>query len=161
MNFYQQLGFLVFGSRLKRLSENFLSDVNKIYACHNINFDATWFPVFYMLSKQKEISIKQISDELNISHPAASQLVSGLQQKGFIKSIISKKDARHKAVTFTAKGEKHLQKIKPVWTALEKAMIDLCNENAQSKNILKALTSIEKNIAKTSLLERVENYLEN
>jgi DNA-binding MarR family transcriptional regulator len=143
MNFYQDLGFLVFGSRLKRLGDTFLNDVNRIYKDHKINFDASWFPVFYILSQRKEISIKEISDDLKVSHSAISQLVSSLQQKGLIKSVVSKKDARHKAITFTAKGEKLLQKILPVWNALEKAMNKLVDESASSKKILKALTTIE------------------
>ena len=159
MNFYQQLGFLVFGSRLKRLGDTFINDVNRIYKKHNIEFDASWFPVFYILSKKKEISIKEISDELNVSHSAISQLIASLQQKGLIKSVTSKKDARHKAITFTAKGEKLLQKIKPVWRALEKAMEDLAAEKNQSKKILNALMSMEESIQKKNLFQRIEENL--
>ena len=159
MNFYQDLGFLVFGSRLKRLSESFLNDVNKIYQKHKIGFDASWFPIFYILSKNEEVSIRAIADELNISHSAASQMVSGLQEKGFIRSVTSKKDARHKAVTFTAKGAKLLQKIEPVWSALQKAMEELANENSQSKKILDALTAMEKNLQKQDVFERIEKKL--
>ena len=159
MNFYQQLGFLVFGSRLKRLGDTFINDVNRIYKNHKIDFDASWFPVFYILSHKKEISIKEISDELNVSHSAISQLVSSLQQKGLIKSVTSKKDARHKAITFTAKGEKLLQKIKPVWNALQKAMEELTDQKADSKKILAALTGIEEGIQQTNLFERIENHL--
>jgi DNA-binding MarR family transcriptional regulator len=103
MNFYQQLGFLVFGSRLKRLGDTFINDVNRIYKNNKIDFDASWFPVFYILSQKKEVSIKEISNELNVSHSAISQLVSGLQQKVIIKSVTSKKDARHRTKTITAK----------------------------------------------------------
>src|ERR1700754_1646842 len=131
MNFYQQLGFLVFGSRLKRLSDTYLNDVNRIYKKHKIDFDASWFPVFYLLSEKKEVSIKEISDELNVSHSAISQLLSSLQQKGLIKSGMSKKAARHRAITCTAKGAKLSEKIKPVWNALQTAMEELANENAQ------------------------------
>ena len=159
MNFYQQLGFLVFGSRLKRLGDNFLSDVNKIYKQHNIAFDASWFPVFYILSQKEEASIKEISDELSVSHSAISQLISSLQQKGLIKSVVSKKDARHRAVTFTAKGQKLLAKIQPVWNALQQAMEQLTNENAQSKKILDALSALEKNIQKETVFDRVEKML--
>jgi len=159
MNFYQSLGFLVFGSRLKRLGDTFLNDVNRIYKSHNISFDASWFPVFYILSQKQEVSIKEISDDLNVSHSAISQLISSLQQKGLIKSVVSKKDARHKAVTFTAKGEKLLQKIKPVWNALQQAMEELANENAQSKKILDALTALEKNMQKEGVFDRVEKIL--
>jgi len=66
MNFYQQLGFLVFGSRLKRLSDTFINDINKVYKSYNIQFDASWFPVFYILSQKEEVSIKEISDDLNV-----------------------------------------------------------------------------------------------
>jgi DNA-binding MarR family transcriptional regulator len=159
MNFYQDLGFLVFGSRLKRLGDTFINDVNSIYKDHKIEFDASWFPVFYILSQKKEVSIKEISDDLKVSHSAISQLISSLQQKGLIKSVVSKKDARHKAITFTAKGEKLLQKILPVWNALEKAMNELVEESASSKKILKALTAIESGIKEKNLFERIDVHL--
>jgi len=160
MNFYQQLGFLVFGSRLKRLGDTFIGDVNRIYKNHKISFDASWFPVFYILSLKKEISIKEISGELNVSHSAISQLVGSLQQKGLIRSVVSKKDARHKVITFTAKGEKLLQQIRPVWSALEKAMEQLVDESAQSKKMLAALTALEKNMQEKTVFDRVEKILE-
>ena len=159
MNFYQDLGFLVFGSRLKRLGDTFINDVNRIYKDHKIQFDASWFPVFYILSQKKEISIKEISEDLSVSHSAISQLLSSLQQKGLIKSVVSKKDARHKAITFTAKGERLLQKIKPVWNALEKAMNELVEESVNSKKILKALAAIEAGIREKNLFERIDAHV--
>jgi DNA-binding MarR family transcriptional regulator len=159
MNFYQDLGLLVLGSRLKRLGDTFINDVNKIYKDHKIDFDASWFPVFYILSQKKEISIKEIADDLKVSHSAISQLASSLQQKGLIRSVVSKKDARHKAITFTAKGEKHLQKIKPVWTALEEAMNELVEESANSKKILKALMAIETGLQNKNFFERIDAHL--
>lgn len=159
MNFYQDLGFLVFGSRLKRLGDAFINDVNRIYKDHKIPFDASWFPVFYILSRKKEISIKEISDDLNVTHSAISQLLASLQYKGLIKSVVSKKDARHKAITFTAKGEKLLQKIKPVWAALEKAMEELVEESSYSKKILQSLTAIEAGIKNKNLFERIDAHL--
>jgi DNA-binding MarR family transcriptional regulator len=159
MNFYQDLGYLVFGSRLKRLSEAFLNDVNKIYKSHKIPFDASWFPVFYILSQKKEVSIKEVADDMNVSHSAASQLISNLQQKGLIKSVVSTKDARHKVIRFTAKGEKLLLKIKPVWTALQDAMDELMQTSSESKKILTALTKVEKQLQERTLFERIEENL--
>jgi len=159
MNFYQSLGFLFFGTRLKRLSEAYLNDVNKIYKKRKIGFDASWFPVFYIIAEHGEVSIRQISNELRISHSAASQMVSSLQQKGFIKSTVSKTDARHKVVAFTAKGQKLLLKVQPVWTALQQAMEELSNETAQSKKILDALTALENNLQHSGVYERVENKM--
>lgn len=159
MNFYQSLGYLFFGTRLKRLSEQFLNDVNKIYKHHKISFDAAWFPVFYLIAEHDEVSIRTISNELRISHSAASQMISSLQQKGFVKSTVSKTDARHKAVTFTAKGQKLLQKVQPVWKALQKAMEELSIENTQSKKLLDALSALENNLQKEGVYERVQRKM--
>lgn len=156
MNFYQSLGFLVFGSRLKRLGDYFIGEVSKVYQSHKIPFDAAWFPVFYILSRKKEVSIRAIANELGISHSAASQIVTGLQEKRLVKITISRRDARAKAVTFTAKGEKLQQKIEPVWQALQKAMEKLAAEGKKSKYILQALTEMENNLQQQSLFDRIE-----
>lgn len=159
MNFYQTVGYLFFGTRLKRLSEFYISDVNKIYQKHKINFDASWFPVFYILSRDKEVSIRKISNELYISHSAASQMVSSLQEKGFVRSKVSKEDARHKVVTFTAKGEKMLEKVKPVWDTLNKVMEDVIAESPASKKLLQSLSSFENSLLEQGLYARVEKEL--
>ena len=159
MELYQSVGYLLFGTRLKRLSETFLSDVNRIYRKHKIRFEASWFPVFYLLSEQREVSIKQIADALHISHSAASQLISSLQGKGLVKSEVSSSDARHKVVAFTAKGERLLQQVLPVWQAMQQAMEELSSESAASKKLLHALTAIENNLAEKSVFERMEEKL--
>ena len=49
MSIYKKTGVLLFGTRLKRLSDKFLSDLSKIYKDEDIRFEAGWFPVFYLL----------------------------------------------------------------------------------------------------------------
>lgn len=159
MNFYQSLGFLVFGSRLKRLGDTFLNDVNKVYKSHKIDFEASWFPLFYILSRREEVSIREIADELGTTHSAASQAVTGLQEKGLVKITVSRKDARAKAVAFTAKGQKLQQKIEPIWQALQQAMEQLAGEGRKSKHVLQALTEMEMNLQEQSLFNRIEGQL--
>ncbi|HAO49511.1 MAG TPA: MarR family transcriptional regulator, partial [Runella sp.] len=67
MNFYQKLGGLILGSRLRRLSEYFLSEVNKVYAEKGIAFDASWFSMFYLISKNEHISLIDIAETLEVS----------------------------------------------------------------------------------------------
>lgn len=159
MNFYESLGFLVFGSRLRRLSETFLGDVNRLYEAHELAFDAAWFPVFYILSRQETVSIRDIADELLISHSSVSQLISALQQKGLVKTTADPNDARRKVVAFTPKGKKLQQQIAPVWTALSTAMEELVNEGRHSKQLLKAIGELEAGMAQRSLFERVEQIM--
>ena len=159
MSFYESLGFLVFGSRLRRLSETFLADINEVYKAHHLTFDASWFPVFYILSRKQTVSIRDISDELGVSHSAVSQLISSLQQKGLIKSTADASDARKKVVAFTAKGARLQEKIAPIWDALDTAMQDLTASGKHSKTILKAIAEIETALAEKSIFNRVEQKL--
>jgi DNA-binding MarR family transcriptional regulator len=159
MNFYQSLGVLVFGSRLKRLSDAFLSDVNRIYKSHNIPFEASWFPVFYLLSRQDTVSITDIAAQLEVSHSAASQLVSNLQEKGILKTTTTPDDARKKLVCFTPKGKKILAQVLPVWAALQKAMEQLITEGEHSGHLLHAITEIENGLESSPLLNRIEAHL--
>ncbi len=109
MNFYQNLGYLVLGSRLRRLSEAFLSEINRAYQNEGIDFDASWFPVFYLLSKNGSLSIKELSDQTEVSHPAASQLITNLKNKKLVATNTCSDDGRRQLVQLTEKGKQLLQ----------------------------------------------------
>src|ERR1700709_1654660 len=118
MNLYQSLGYLVLGSRLRRLSEAFLAEINRAYQNEGIQFDASWFPVFYLLSKNGSLSIKELSDITGVSHPAASQLVTNLKSKKLLKTTTCADDGRRQLVQLTKAGHTLLAQILPVWEAL-------------------------------------------
>lgn len=92
MNFYESLGFLVFGSRMRRLSEFFLIELNKVYHNLDLDFEASWFPMFFLVSNQHPVSLNDIAKQLEISHSAVSQLASVLKKKGLITSVKSQID---------------------------------------------------------------------
>src|ERR1700759_3540993 len=125
MNFYESLGYLVLGSRLRRLSEAFLSEINKTYQAAGIEFDASWFPGFYLLSQNDSLSIQELSDTIGVSHPAASQLVTNLKSKKLLKPPTCADDGRRQLVQLTKAGHALLQKIMPVWEALSLTMEEL------------------------------------
>lgn len=159
MSFYKQSGVLIFGSRLRRISEAFLADVNNIYKHHGINFDAAWFPIFYMLSRQGALSIREISLELEVSHSAASQLISKLEEKGLIRTGVDKTDSRKKLVSFTAKGQKLLKQVQPIWTAVQQAMDELLQEMPHGQLLMPAISELESSFSKASIFERIEKHL--
>ncbi len=159
MAFYEQTGVLVFGSRLRRLSESFLADVNRIYKFHGIPFDASWFPIFYLLSGEESLSIRDLSEALETSHSAASQLVSKLQEKGLLKTVADKSDARRKKVAFTAKGQKLLKQVKPIWKAVQAAMDELLQESPENRQFMAAIWSTEQSLAQQSVFNRIEKHL--
>ncbi|MGF6846768.1 DNA-binding MarR family transcriptional regulator [Chitinophaga sp. W3I9] len=159
MSFYPSLGYLVFGSRLRRLSEYFLMEVNKVYEQAGIPFDASWFPVFYLLSRQQPVPMIDIAEQLEISHSAVSQMVTNLKKKGLLKTTPCKEDGRRQLVAFSKKGEDLLQQIQPVWEAITGAMEALATENKQSQQILAAIAQIEQSVQQKSLSERIRQQL--
>ena len=143
MNFYESLGYLVFGSRLRRLSEAFLSEVNKTYQTAGIDFDASWFPVFYLLSQNDSLSIKELSDTTGVSHPAASQLITNLKNRKLVTSATCTDDGRRQLVTLTDSGRELLTQILPMWDAISAAMTELVESDEMAKQLLPAITGLE------------------
>jgi DNA-binding MarR family transcriptional regulator len=159
MNIYQNLGYLVLGSRLRRLSEGFISEINKSYQNEGIDFDASWFPVFYLLNKNDTLSIKELSQQTEVSHPAASQLIANLKSKELVTSITSLYDGRKQIIQLTSKGKQLLSEIIPIWDAILKGMEELITENPDCMPLLSAIDVLEKAFKKNPLSERISSKL--
>jgi DNA-binding MarR family transcriptional regulator len=159
MNLYQSLGYLVLGSRLRRLSEVFLSEINRAYQNEGIDFDASWFPVFYLLSKNDALSIKELSEQTEVSHPAASQLIANLKSKSLVTSATCTDDGRRQLITLTDKGKMLLSQILPVWDAVLGAMDELISSDEEGSRFLPAITAMESIFKQNSLSDRIAGKL--
>jgi DNA-binding MarR family transcriptional regulator len=159
MNLYQSLGYLVLGSRLRRLSESFLAEINRAYQNEGIDFDASWFPVFYLLSKNEALSIKELSEQTEVSHPAASQLITNLKNKKLVMSATCTDDGRRQLVQLTDKGRQLLEQILPVWDAILLAMDELLADEPGCRELLPAISSIEKAFRCANLADRISSKL--
>lgn len=155
MNFYQELGPLVFGTRLKRISEYFLSEINKLYSDLQIPFEASWFGVFYLLDKHNSLSIFEIAEKLEVSHSAISQLVKNLEDKNLLVLSPSADDGRKKDIALSDEGKILLEKIKPVWKGLEIAMTEVLMDD----QVLKKLTALENTFEKEPLSEKIKSKI--
>ncbi|GAA4827788.1 MarR family winged helix-turn-helix transcriptional regulator [Algivirga pacifica] len=160
MNFYQDLGALIFGSRLRRLSERFLAEVNKIYQEEGVPFDASWFPVFYLLDQKNHISLIEISDKLEVSHSAISQLISNLEKKGLVQMEKDPDDGRRRLITLTDEGKVMKNQVRKIWVHLQETMDELLTEGEHSKHLLNGLSEIEKSMEERPLYERVLGRME-
>ena len=159
MNLYQNLGYLVLGSRLRRLSESFLSEINRAYQNEGIDFDANWFPVFYLLSKNGSLSIKELSEQTEVSHPAASQLITNLKNKKLVTSATCTDDGRRQLVQLTDSGKQLLQQILPVWDAILLAADEMLANDPACRELLPAISALENAFKNTSLADRINNQL--
>lgn len=155
MSFYRRTGELIFGTRLKRISDKFLMDIARVYKSLNINFEISWFPLFYLLKEKGELSITAIANELKITHSAVSQLVNTLEKKELIKFLNDKNDRRKRLIYFTPKGLTLLNTVIPVWQSMKRAIQQLFSERENSCYLLLALNELEESIEKKSIYSRV------
>jgi DNA-binding MarR family transcriptional regulator len=155
---FSKLGPLIIASRLKRLSDYIMRAGAEFYRSNGIEFEPKWFPLYYLLSQEKELGIMDIAQKLNISHPAVIQLAKELEKKGWITSTKSKEDARKRLLKLSKKGLSFLPQLELIWAdirAVNGQVVD-----AQATNILRALEEIETFFASKSYTERMKAFQE-
>lgn len=143
MNFYKAAGGLILGTRLKRLSDRFLQEVGQIYQALEIEFEPSWFPVFFLLREKGDLSMTDIASAMDVSHSAISQMISSLRKRELIQLIEDPQDARRKKVGLTELGETLLLKVTPVWHSMQLAMPSLWGGESQQMEFLEGLDALE------------------
>lgn len=159
MNLYKRLGYLVLGSRLRRISEAFLAEINRAYQTAGIEFDASWFPVFYLLSQHDTLSIKELSKQIEVSHPAASQLIANLKKKDLVITATSAQDGRKQMVKLSEKGRQLLVSIMPIWDAIQISMTEMMDAELGYKELFPAITALESALQSYPLADRIGRNL--
>ncbi len=159
MSVYDEAGLLILGTRLKRISDRFLNEVTKVYKKQHICFETVWFPVLFLLDKRGSMSLTEISNELEVSHSAVSQMINQLQGKKIVDIQQDKSDARIKRIILTARGRKLIEQVRPVWHALSKSFHRILPEKMDHVEFLKVLTFIEKQLNQNILSKTTLDYL--
>jgi len=159
MGIFQDAGLLIIGTRLKRFSERFLSEVSKVYKNQNIRFEPAWFPILFLLDKKGAMSLTEIAAELDVSHSAISQMITQLQTKKIVEILPDSSDARLKRMVFTSKGKKLIEQVHPVWQTLIKSLDQVLPANQNPQDFLNLLSSIEDKLNNNFLSETAIRFL--
>ena len=160
MNFYKRTGELIFGTRLKRVSDRFLMDISRVYKYLKIDFEMSWFPLFFLLNDRGGLTVTEIAGELEITHSAVSQLVGALEKKGLLHFINDASHRRRRRVYFTTKGLDLIRILKPIWDSILRCMREMLEEGQNSAYLLKALEEVEDAMKNPGIYERVMADLE-
>ena len=151
--FYNRIGKIALGSRMRMLSESITEDAKSLYQLYGTELKPKWFPVFYILSKKQEESITTIAEEIGHSHPSVSKIVSEMRKEGIVVEQKDKKDKRRNLISLTNKGLKISDKIENQYKDVDKA-IELALSQTQH-NIWKAMEEFEYLLKQKSLYKRV------
>ncbi|AYN02864.1 bifunctional helix-turn-helix transcriptional regulator/GNAT family N-acetyltransferase [Flavobacterium sp. 140616W15] len=153
MKFFNKVGKMALGSRLRLMSTMITDDAAKIYELHGIDFIPKWFPVFYLLSEEKEITITEIANEIGHSQPSVSKIVQEMIAVGLIQENVKTTDKRKNVIVLTEQGLLVFNKLKLQCVDVEAAVEDLIGDS--NHNLWAALEEWEFLLGQKSLFKRV------
>lgn len=138
-------------SRIKRLSDALLYSTRDLYKSEGLDIEPNWNLIFRLFQHQNEITITEISERLQFSHPAVVKIVNKMKEKGYVVTSSDSLDKRKQNIMLTTKAKETLKIIEPYWNIGTQVIQDLI-EN--SPNFLKEITEIENKIKEKSYKER-------
>lgn len=152
MDFLDELNELALGSRLKRLSEQFVSQASEIYQYFGIDIQPKWFTLLALLHKRKQLTVVEAAESLGLSQPAISQFCQQLAKQKLIDFVVCEKDARRRLITLSETGKNSVEKMQPIWAAVQHAAKEI--SQAQNNNLLLAIQKCEQALRHQSLKQR-------
>lgn len=152
MDFLDELEELALGTRLKRLSERMLTDASNVYKAFNIDIQPKWFSLLALIDKRQTINVVEASMLLGLSQPAISQFTRQLEKAGLITSAICENDSRKRVLRLTDNGQQQVQKMQPMWQAVNQAAKELSRE--LDNDLYQAIRKCEQALNRKSLIER-------
>ncbi|WP_428232182.1 bifunctional helix-turn-helix transcriptional regulator/GNAT family N-acetyltransferase [Flavobacterium sp.] len=153
MEFFNKVGKVALGSRLRLMTAIITDDAARIYESYGMNFMPKWFPVFYTLMEEKEITITQIAGEIGHSQPSVSKIVQEMIAAGLVEESLKSNDKRRNIVGLTPKGWEFSKELKLQLNDVEAAVDGLIAESTH--NLWAALEEWEFLLEQKTLFKRV------
>lgn len=144
---------IALGSRLTRLSEWIMKDIQKVYSQLEIDFDTYLFPIFKTIAGHGNITNSEIRQLLHVTQPAVTQALAKLDRKGLVKFRDDKSDKRKTNVSLSRKGEKLLIALDPIWKVMEETVEEYTTY--ASNSLLDHLDTLEDRINRKPLSKTI------
>ena len=153
----QEYGELGLGSRLKRMSDLMMKEIQLVYNACNIDFDPYLFPVFKVIVDKKTTTTTDIQEALQYTQPAITQALKKLTDKKLVFYKIDKVDKRKKLFRLSPKGKELHSQIEPVWKVIDEQVKWLTEGSAAS--LTRHITYLENQLKEKSLSQRILEHL--
>lgn len=153
MGFFNKVGKYALGSRLRLMTTMITDDASKIYELYGVDFVPKWFPVFFILTENREITITEIANEIGHSQPSVSKIVQEMIAAGLVDENTQTVDKRRNIVALTQKGTLISKVIETQCKDIETVIEGLIKES--NHNLWAALEEWEFLLEQKSLFKRV------
>ena len=139
-DFLTELGFLGFVTRLKRLSDSMLHDGRRLYKELGMEIEPNWYVIFKLLQKHEQLTITEIAERIEFSHPSVITIVNKMSEAGYLESDQCSEDSRRRLLRLSDKAKNEMPEFERVWEAGIATMKNVSND-IDALNVLAALES--------------------
>jgi len=153
-DFIKELGYRALDNRLKRISDRMSHDTRKFFKEINIDVEPSWHLVFKLLKENEMLTMVEIAEQLDYTHPSMVVMLKKMKDKGY---IISKKDTvdkRKQNIKLTQKSYDLLPELEQIWNSCENAIYKMLKEDL---SIIRHLDEIEASLKAIPFNERFYN----
>ena len=153
----EQFGVLTLGSRLKRLSDYLFVQVQAIYLDRDVPISSTYFPILRLLQNIGGLSVVEIAERLNLSHPAVSKQITKMVKEGLLEKVLDEQDHRRSVLRLSTVGSSAMKQVDPILVEMKTVLEDMVT--LESADFMAALSALEKKVLDDSLAEKVLDRL--
>jgi DNA-binding MarR family transcriptional regulator len=149
----KELGFLILGTRFKRIGESLQAQAQALLASNGVDIPAGHFPLLAALDRLGRLGVSELSQAVGVSQPVVSRSLLVLQANGMVESTPVSADRRVRRIQLSRKGRELVRHAKrAVWPVIEAAVAQACQPLKGS--LLDQLSALEAALEQTSLLQR-------
>ena len=156
-DFFDELGEVALGSRVKRLADRMGVQAAATYESQGFAIEPRCFPLTQLLLKHGATSVSDAAKRLGISQPAISQISKHMEAQGWLAQRSDPRDGRRCLLSLTTRGQRQADAIRPMWETVHDVAIDLCM--ATGVDLVGAIASLEHALQEQSIAERVSANL--
>lgn len=137
------------------MMEEFRQIMKRIHKKNNASIRKPEFQAMLFLSCKEEITMQELGEELCVTKPRVTALVSELLEKDFVVQSIDEKDKRKKYIKLSERGIEYLESHKKAYEAWFKSMWDKFDaREKEAFNILLTKTNL---VLREEILDKEDN----
>ena len=146
-------GYMMLGSRLRRIGERLQADVQRLAKTEGIAVPSALFPTLAALDRYGAMTVNGLADALGVAQPGVTRNVALLAKLGLVTSSTPKDDQRVRSVSLSRKGAALVARVqRDLWRRVDRAVAELCDP--LEGNLLAQLDGLEAALDISPLDER-------
>lgn len=155
-DFLKEIKYLGITARIKRLNDALSYNIKDLYRSQNLDIEPSWHLILLLLKKNKQLSLVELSKQMQISQPAVTKIIKKMLDKGYVKQSISSTDNRVKIIELTRKSHTAFPIWEKVWDAGQQAIANMLADN---EAFFTALAEFEKQQVEDPFSDRAKKFL--